>query len=343
MRLPDGQIPHMDGLEEHEIADIIGGELDAIRQESTGGVRAVHKPLLLLFALARASRGEERLVSFNDARPKLEELLALYGRPTKTGQHGVHDPFWRLAGDGEFWEVAERQEILRRRMSKPSRRRVPMPETDINVGELSGKAYGIRARAGFSPWLHELLLERPSVLVALTQRVLDTHFDPPLHEMILESVGMHWVPVGARLTTGRKRDPAFRAMVLRMYEGRCAVCGFGGQLNRVAVGVEAAHVRWHAHGGPDAADNGLALCSLHHKALDLGAMGISPSHEILVSQHFIEHVDKTSTSLVAHVGSKLRMPISHTDDAVAQRHIEWHQREVFKSPARATSATTNSI
>ena len=40
------------------------------------------------------------------------------------------------------------------------------------------------------------------------------------------------------------------------------------------LGLEAAHIRWHSHDGRDVVPNGLALCSVHHKALDLGAMGL---------------------------------------------------------------------
>jgi hypothetical protein len=32
--------------------------------------------------------------------------------------------------------------------------------------------------------------------------------------------------------------------------------------------------RWFAFDGPDTPDNGLALCSLHHKLFDLGALGL---------------------------------------------------------------------
>ena len=51
------------------------------------------------------------------------------------------------------------------------------------------------------------------------------------------------------------------------------------------MGLEAAHIRWFAYGGPDEADNGLALCSFHHHALDRGGITISPELRVLVSQH----------------------------------------------------------
>ncbi|GAA3773075.1 hypothetical protein GCM10022403_005280 [Streptomyces coacervatus] len=58
-------------------------------------------------------------------------------------------------------------------------------------------------------------------------------------------------------------------------------------IGTVPVGLEAAHVRWWACDGPDDVDNGLCLCSLHHKLFDKGVLGIGDGHRILVSQHFV--------------------------------------------------------
>src|SRR5262245_55676680 len=85
-----------------------------------------------------------------------------------------------------------------------------------------------------------------------------------------------------------------RAMVVRPEKreqaGRCERAGDRGrtgdvQLGKMSVGVEAAHVKWF-NGGPDVVENGLCLCSLHHKAFDLGAIAISDDHKVLVSRDF---------------------------------------------------------
>jgi predicted restriction endonuclease len=54
---------------------------------------------------------------------------------------------------------------------------------------------------------------------------------------------------------------------------------------KMSVGIEAAHVKWF-NGGPDVVENGLCLCSLHHKAFDLGAIALSDDHKVLVSREF---------------------------------------------------------
>ena len=48
---------------------------------------------------------------------------------------------------------------------------------------------------------------------------------------------------------------------------QCAFCGFI-KLDSADLAIEAAHIRWTQFGGPDAIDNGLACCSIHHQAFD---------------------------------------------------------------------------
>lgn len=65
------------------------------------------------------------------------------------------------------------------------------------------------------------------------------------------------------------------------------MCGWDGALQRQAVGLEAAHVRWHSQDGPDDPEKGLALCSLHHRLLDLGVLGLTPDRHVLVADTFV--------------------------------------------------------
>ena len=94
-----------------------------------------------------------------------------------------------------------------------------------------------------------------------------------------------------------------------------------------SVGVEAAHVRWFNHEGPDDLDNGLALCSLHHKLLDRGAIGLSPERTLIVSASFTARTPAGRAVYELH-GASLR-PRPGTQ-LPADRHVQWHRSEVFK-------------
>ena len=73
-------------------------------------------------------------------------------------------------------------------------------------------------------------------------------------------------------------------------------------------GLEAAHIRWHSHDGRDVVSNGLALCGVHHKALDLGAMGLEvrgAGVRILVWQSAREESDGEAACGVAGEGDSV--------------------------------------
>ena len=278
-----------------------------------GEARAPHKPLLLLWALARIQRGEERLFSYADLEEPLANLLVDFG-PSRRSYHPEY-PFWRLQNDG-IWEIPERELLIEAISDR--RRQGDVPPAILHQH---------RARGGFSEEIDARLRANPVLLERITHAILYAHFPASIHDDILDAVGMDWLPVDRR-----PRSAGFRDLILRIYEHRCAICGYDGRLGRSDLAIDAAHIRWHAHGGPDQPDNGLALCSFHHKALDRGALGIDDDRRILVSQdvhgsHMVEEL------LLRFSRTELRSPQSG-QPLPAAAFIRWHQRHVFHRPAR---------
>jgi putative restriction endonuclease len=68
------------------------------RQFTQGGRRAPHKPLLLLYALARLKHDRQAEVKFSAAEAVLRPLLRTYG--PWGGQPRVAYPYGRLITDG---------------------------------------------------------------------------------------------------------------------------------------------------------------------------------------------------------------------------------------------------
>lgn len=68
-----------------------------------------------------------------------------------------------------------------------------------------------------------------------------------------------------------KRQFSDKQLLERHIEG-----GFNVRLGHQLVGVDAAHIQWHQAGGPDTEENGIALCSLHHKCLTLVKRYVRP-------------------------------------------------------------------
>ncbi len=187
-------------------------------------------------------------------------------------------------------------------------------------------------------------LSDPQTLGRVVRALLDTNFPETIQQDILDTVGIDLDGavvgvVGNEGSKERRRDPAFRKEVLLAYEYRCAVCGYDGQLMRETVGIEAAHIRWWAAQGPYEVSNALALCSLHHKLLDRGVIGITADFTVNVSQHFRGRSPAADTLVLAHAGRPLVVPQSGQPQPDPS-HISWHTKEVFRSPERAVAVSS---
>jgi putative restriction endonuclease len=298
-------------MTDDDILELLGG----INIWKKGGQWAPHKPLLLLMTLARVQRGESRLATFESIEPMLKRLLQDYG-PRRKSFHPEF-PFWRLQNDGDFWVVPQREKLIEARGDLKRTGDVPTRVL---------KEHG--AEGGFSEEVDAYLRKRPELVNKITQDILETHFTESYYQELLDAVGMPWATVRKK----RARDPQFRTSILRIYSYRCAVCGYDGKLGGSALGIEAAHLKWHAAGGPDTANNGIALCSFHHKVLDRGAMGLSDELTIDVSQD-VHGGSQVEDLLLQYVGKELTPPQSGQEKPLLD-YVEWHRSEVFKGPGR---------
>ena len=180
---------------------------------------------------------------------------------------------------------------------------------------------------GFTDEVLSLLDGNDKLIQEIAEIVLHNHFPETIHEDILSAVGLDFDQ-----KVMKYRDPAFRERVLRAYEYSCAVCGFNVRLGNNLIAVDAAHIKWHQAGGPDSENNGIALCSMHHKLFDRGVFTITPSRILLVSEK--AHGNKGFNEwLMRYHGSEVRAPIN-PEYYPKDSYTNWHVREVFHGPAR---------
>lgn len=297
----------------NQSTDEVVRRLLAIRQYQGNGQRAPHKPLLILLALGQLARTGSSEVTWTEAEEELAALLNQFGPPSRTtGAASVAYPFTRLRSDG-FW-------TLSRDVPNDSVR--ALNEAPI-VGQLD-------------PAMEEQLRSHPEALFEAAVRLTLQQFPASFLGDVLEAVGLDVEPglLGAWATdevSVRRRRQSWRDEILRAWERRCAFCEFdgtvdlGGGTSRL-VGIEAAHVRWFNFGGPDDLDNGLALCSLHHKLLDRGVLGFADQDQVAVSPAYTAHSDSGRQVYELH-GRRLTprpgTPLPSAD------HVAWHSAEVF--------------
>ncbi|MBD9701216.1 HNH endonuclease [Streptomyces sp. ID01-12c] len=287
-----------------------------LRQWTRNGTRAPHKPLLLLHALGRFQQDPDGELRYSAVEEDLQRLLTEYGPPHKTSPAY---PFHHLVNDG-VWEV----------------------RTDRGPGSPGSGVRDLResgATGRLAPALGAALRGEPELLGHITRLLLDRHFPPSVHAELCEAVGLEPEPAEVvHLSAARRqRDRRMRDLVLTAYEYRCAFCGYDGRLGPVPVGLEAAHVRWWALGGPDDVDNGLCLCSLHHKLFDKGVLGVDGDHRVLVSQRFVGHSTAAREQVLALAGRPLLGPQPGVRP-VAADHLDWHLSQVFHGTPRPATA-----
>lgn len=299
--------------------------LDRLRVFQRDDQRAVHKPLLLLLALARMGEQQPRLARYDDIEGPLKHLLAEFG--PSSAIKTPHNPYWHLQSDG-LWEVAGPPELTARKMgATPTKGELRQP--------------GVVA--GFIPSVDAALRGDPHLRAQMAHALLDKFFPMTLHDDILATAGLdldalvqpqvvHEPP--AEWVRRKRRDPGFRERVLRAYEHRCCVCGFDLRLGHSTVGVEAAHIKWHNCQGPDIEPNGLALCALHHKVFDHGGFTIEPVEQRVVCSEQVVMGDQARHLLLGHHGQPIRKP-QRSEYLPRAEFLGWHEKEVFKGPGRA--------
>jgi putative restriction endonuclease len=292
-----------------------------IRMAPAGGGRAVHKPLLVLFWLGRLERGEPRLAAFSNVDEAFRQLLTEFGSTNAPVTRQL--PFWHLCNDaeGKVWQLES-----------------PAGIAVATQGPSPGVTWFGEQRilAGFSPKLDALLRADRLLRAALVRQLLTSHFSETLHGDIAAQIGLDIeqnLVVPSPTQPSRRRDPTFRERLLRAYEYRCCVCGFDLRIGNVSAGLEAAHIQWFTADGPDVESNGMAMCALHHKIFDLGAFTVEPTNLSIVFSQNLQLGDATRTHLLSYHGAGITRPQCKTY-ALAGAFLNWHAKEVFKSPGR---------
>lgn len=267
-----------------------------------GDERAPHKPLIILLSLGRLQSEKSQFIMYEEARGSLLTLLKDFGPARKS--YSPKDPFVRLTTD-EIWSLnVERENII-------------INDKWLLSNGISG---------GFTDDVYSLLKHDKKLLREVTEIVLSNHFPETMHEDILIAVGLN-------IDHSKKsRDPRFRDRILKAYEYSCAVCGFNVRLGHNLVGVEAAHIKWHQYGGPDVEENGIALCSMHHKLYDRGVFTINSSKKVIVSEEAHGTIGFNEWLMRFH-GKEVNKPI-HPQYQPKDPYINWHIKEVFRDPGR---------
>jgi putative restriction endonuclease len=292
------------------LGDATVAKFAALQTWVRGTERAPHKPLLVLLALGRLQQGCDRLMSFESIEQELAHLLIEFG-PSRKSVHPEY-PFWRLQSD-KVWEVETPSNLIRRQG---------------NSDPLKSQMRSLGVKGGFTQELFDTFKSHPEIARTLGRVLLESNFPSSLRESIAGAVGLD-LEASTRHTN---RDTNFRREVISAWGHQCAFCGFDLKVDNADLGLEAAHVRWVQFGGPDILENGIACCSLHHQALDRGAIGLDTDLRIIVSSrvhggnYFRDHFIPLHGTFLLKPTRIAALP--------RREYLIWHRKEVFRGEPR---------
>jgi len=272
-----------------------------LRQHTRQGVIAPNKPVTLLWALERVARGEDRLTPFAIAERELQPRLDKWGTPGTAASYA----FWRLQNDG-LWEVISSGAL-------PAR-----------SGDKEPRITALRAHAsgGFTEPIYAQLTASPELCGEAAQLL-----ERQLHPRQIREHPQRLEPIWETVRRAA-RETWFRQEVLAAYGARCVVCDWRLTAGGAAVALDAAHVHTRSKGGPDALDNGVVLCSLHHRLFDAGMFGWDADRRLIVSSQWRDELKGEMPSLHGVEGKTLRDPLPGAP-RVSDCHLAWHRRHVF--------------
>jgi putative restriction endonuclease len=149
--------------------DEIRESFSNIKVGRSEGVKAPHKPLLILFALGKCSHGEERLISYHEVKWELGQLLKTFGGSQKIPR--AHYPFWRLHNDN-IWVLTDTENVRETSSGDAS-------EKDLITHNVSG---------GFQEEIYQYLQARPLFLQEISSMTLHNYFPENKWDSILDAV-----------------------------------------------------------------------------------------------------------------------------------------------------------
>lgn len=293
--------------------DEVTERLAALRQHERDGRRSPHKPLLVLMALGRLAKDGSSHIPWTEAEEQLADLIAEFGPPSRTGRaQSAAYPFTRLRSDG-VWTL----------------------DVDVPMDRVVPLRSGVSGQ--LEKTLEALLASRPALISSAARGLVDAHFPSTVAPDVLLAVGLDPQIVNESdavppTQSERRRSGAWPSAVLEAWDRQCAFCGFDGQVGGVPVGLEAAHIRWFKLDGPDSLDNGLALCSLHHKLFDRGVLGLDDDLAVVVSRRFSA---RTTHGRAIYELQGHRLSPRPGTALPLQDHVLWHREQVFHGPAIA--------
>ena len=140
-----------------------------IKPSKRYGVKAPHKPLLVLFSLKKLILDGIRLVTYAEADKRLMELLEKFNESGST--KNTNEPFWRLKYD-EIWELTNSENI----------------PVNSKGGANKGDLHNVSG--GFLEEIAQAFQNDETLVVEIIHMMLYKVFPDSIHSKVIQAIGI---------------------------------------------------------------------------------------------------------------------------------------------------------
>lgn len=249
--------------------------LTKMRRGSIGGRTKPHKPLMLLAVLDLFEGDlvpDNRIYYNHDLVERFSGYFEVVKKEGDWCQPGP--PFFHLRSSS-FWMhrpiPGRKQQYSRLTTSGGGSKRIV---DNIQHAYLDEDAFTVFSDPDQRREIRRFILE--TFFAPHEQKALAAVAEIEKHVSAYESALEARTPLRDREPGHAARSTAFRRVVVRCYDYQCATCGLRIVLPDAPSPIDAAHLIPWSECQDDSPTNGIALCKLHHWALDSHLMSPTP-------------------------------------------------------------------
>ena len=126
------------------------------------------------------------------------------------------------------------------------------------------------------------------------------------------------------ITSGRLGQRAFSAVLLELYNRRCAITG-----ERTMPVLQAAHIKPFSQEGPNKPENGMLLRADVHILFDKGYITVAPDLHVEVSRKIKEEYENGRDYYKYHGARLINLPKLEIERP-SRELLEWHNERIYK-------------
>lgn len=280
-------------------------EVQSIKVNRVGQVVSLHKPLLLLLTIGKIFNGHKNLFLFDEIEYELAGLISKYGLKN-TSRINAQYPFIYLASSSNIWSCS-------------------IDKTNLAHPDAASRKELLGSFGSFTSGFYNYLLKDGNLFITV-ELLLNQYWPEAYHAELLNDIGLFDISFVEVKKQKKDRCRKFIEHVLDAYERKCAICHQSIRLGDALIGIDACHVKPIQHFGDDDINNGIALCKIHHWALDRGAISISQEMSLLISKKL--NGNKLHEYFTSFENIDLFVP-RDTSLELSKTNIEYHSKYIF--------------